>query len=80
MEEGGGRKGTGETRNDDEVSMTSTDEMAKAMGLPQLVSYKDLLAALDPDPDTLKMIVHDLTRKAIHDKDKLKEERDKVTN
>ena len=80
MEEGGGRKGTGETGNDDEVSMTSTDEMAKAMGLPQLVSYKDLLAALDPDPDTLKMIVHDLTRKAIHDKDKLKEERDKVTN
>ena len=79
MEEGGGRKGTGETGNDDEVSMTSTDEMAKAMGLPQLVSYKDLLAALDPDPDTLKMIVHDLTRKAIHDKDKLKEERDKVS-
>ena len=76
-EEEGGGGGGGDAGNDN-ASLNSTDEQAKAMGLPALVSYKDLLAALDPDEDTLKLLVHDLTRKAMLDKDRLKEERDKV--
>ena len=59
-------------------SITSLEERAKALGLPMLVSYKDLLEAVRPDENMLSLLQDDLKRKVIHDNKRLKEERDKV--
>ena len=67
-----------ESIEDGVSSVTSLEERAKALGLPMLVSYKDLLEAVRPDEKMLSLLQDDLERKVVHDNKRLKEERDKV--